>query len=126
MIIAIPTNGNLLSQHFGRCRTYTFFDVDVDAEKREISAERTEIPPAHEPGVLPAWIAEVGGSIVITGGMGPRAIQLFEQRGIQVVLGAPSVSPRQAAESFLAGDLQSGDSSCSHSDSDHSGEHHCR
>jgi len=124
MIIAIPTNGNLLSQHFGRCRTYSFFDVD--AENGEISAERTEIPPAHEPGVLPAWIAEVGGSVVITGGMGPRAIQLFEQRGIQIVLGAPSVSPREAAEAFMAGKLQTGDSSCSHSDSDHSGGHHCR
>ncbi len=124
MIIAIPTNGNLLSQHFGRCRTYTFFDIDE--ENRNISAERTEVPPAHEPGVLPAWIAEVGGSVVITGGMGPRAIQLFEQRGIQVVLGVPSVSPRQAAESFLAGNLQAGKSSCSHGDDDHGGGHHCR
>lgn len=124
MIIAIPTNGNLLSQHFGRCQTYTFFDIDD--ENRNITAERNEIPPAHEPGVLPAWIAEVGGSVVITGGMGPRAIQLFEQRGIQVVLGAPNVSPRQTAEAFLAGNLQTGDSSCSHPESDHGGGHHCR
>lgn len=124
MIIAIPTNGNQLSQHFGRCRTYTFFDVDT--ESREIVGERTEAPPDHQPGILPAWIAEMGGEIVITGGMGPRAIQLFEQRGIQVVLGAPSVSPRQAAESFLAGNLQTGDSSCTHSDNDHGGGQHCR
>ncbi|MEN8165794.1 MAG: NifB/NifX family molybdenum-iron cluster-binding protein [Acidobacteriota bacterium] len=124
MIIAIPTNGQTLSQHFGRCRTYTFFDVDSEAGN--IETERTEVPPAHQPGVLPAWIAEVGGSVVITGGMGPRAIQLFEQRGIQVVLGAPSVSPREAAEAFLAGNLQTGDSSCSHGDDEHGAGHHCR
>ena len=123
MIIAIPTNEKTLSQHFGRCRTYTFFDVDT--ESGNIDSERTEVPPAHEPGVLPAWIAEVGGSVVITGGMGPRAIQLFEQRGIQVVLGAPSVSPREAAEAFLADNLQTGDSSCNHSDDDHGAGHHC-
>jgi len=124
MIIAIPTNGNLLSQHFGRCQTYTFFDIDD--ESRKIEKERIEIPPAHQPGVLPAWIADAGGSVVITGGMGPRAIDLFEQRGIQVVLGAPSVSPRQAAEAFLADDLQTGDSNCDHSESDHAGGHHCQ
>jgi predicted Fe-Mo cluster-binding NifX family protein len=124
MIIAIPTNGQTLSQHFGRCQTYTFFDVDT--ENGSIESERTVVPPAHQPGVLPAWIAEVGGSVVITGGMGPRAIQLFEQRGIEVVLGAPSVSPRQAAESFLAGDLETGVSACDHTDHQNGGGHHCR
>lgn len=124
MIIAVPTNGQTLSQHFGRCQTYTFFNVD--AETGKIQSERIEIPPAHQPGVLPAWIADVGGTVVITGGMGPKAIQLFEQRGIEVVLGAPSVPPLEAAESFLKGSLQTGESSCSHGDHEDEGGHHCR
>ncbi len=118
MIIAVPTNGKQLSQHFGRCRTYTFFDVDPQA--REIVAERTVVPPPHQPGVLPAWIAEQGGTVVITGGMGPRAIDLFAARGVEVVLGAPSTSPREAAEAFLEGRLLTGPSSCDHD----SGSHH--
>lgn len=124
MIIAVPTNGQTLSQHFGRCQSYTFFNVD--GETGIIGAEKSEIPPAHQPGVLPAWVADVGGTVVITGGMGPKAIQLFEQRGIEVVLGAPSVSPREAVESFLSGDLRNGESSCTHGNSGDEGGHHCR
>lgn len=124
MIIAIPTDGQRLSQHFGRCQTYTLFNVD--GETGAIESERSVIPPAHQPGVLPAWVAEVGGTVVITGGMGPKAIQLFEQRGIEVVLGAPSVPPLEAVESFLRGDLQTGESSCSHGDHANEEGHHCR
>lgn len=124
MIIAVPTNGQTLSEHFGRCQSYTFFDVD--SETGEIASQRTEIPPAHQPGVLPAWIADAGGTVVITGGMGPKAIQLFEQRGIEVVLGAPIVSPVEAAKSFLNGDLKTGESSCTHAEQDDGGGHRCR
>ena len=124
MIVAIPVTEGRLSRHFGRCESYTFFEVEED--KKEIAGERTMIPPAHQPGVLPAWIAEQGGDVVITGGMGPRAIDLFRRNDIEVILGAPDLAPRQVVESFIDGSLRAGPSSCSHSDGPHGDGNRCR
>ncbi|MCD4750769.1 MAG: NifB/NifX family molybdenum-iron cluster-binding protein [Thermoanaerobaculales bacterium] len=123
MIIAIPVNENLLSQHFGRCQAYAFFEIED--QTREIVDEKSMVPPVHEPGVLPAWIAQQVGNVVITGGMGPRAIQLFQRSEIEVILGAPSLAPREIVESYLDGRLQTGQSSCDHGNSSHGSGPHC-
>ena len=52
--------------------------------------------------------------MIITGGMGPMAQQLFQQSGINVVLGSPAEAPDQVAAAYLAGTLQSGDNVCDH------------
>ncbi len=117
MLIAIPANESLLSQHFGRCQNYHFFEVDPEAKK--VLEEKVLVPPAHQPGVLPAWISKMGADVVVTGGMGPRAIQLFEENGVAVILGAPSIGVRQVVEGYLDGSLQLGTSSCDHGDGTH-------
>jgi len=121
MLIAIPANDSILSQHFGRCENYHFFDVDPDAGK--ILDEKIMIPPAHQPGVLPAWISQMGADLVMTGGMGPRAIQLFEAGGVKVLLGAPSIEVRKVLEAYLDGSLELGGSACDHDGPSH---HQCR
>lgn len=120
MLIAIPADGSILSQHFGRCQSYHFFKVDP--ESKSILEEQVRIPPPHEPGVLPAWVSQMGADLVVTGGMGPRAVQLFQESGVEVLLGAPSIEVRQVVESYLDGSLKSGDSSCDHNNG---GGHHC-
>jgi predicted Fe-Mo cluster-binding NifX family protein len=45
--------------------------------------------PGHQPGFLPAWLAEEEVSIVIAGGMGSRAQTLFNENRIEVVVGRP-------------------------------------
>jgi len=52
--------------------------------------------------------------IVIAGGMGPRAVELFRQNGIDVVLGAQESDPEQAVLSHLNGVLSTGDNVCDH------------
>jgi ATP-binding protein involved in chromosome partitioning len=83
MKIAMPIAGDKLCLHFGHCEKFYFFDVDE--QTREISSVETMVPPPHEPGLLPRLLHEKGVNLVLAGGMGARAQQLFAQKGIRVV-----------------------------------------
>jgi predicted Fe-Mo cluster-binding NifX family protein len=52
--------------------------------------------------------------MVIAGGMGMRAQQLFGQYGISVVTGAPGLEPRAVAQQWLDGTMVTGDNICDH------------
>jgi len=108
MRIAIPTEGGVLAGHFGRCQHFTFFDVK---DSRVVYLSQAQ-PPAHEPGVIPRWLAQQGAKMIIAGGMGVRAQQIFNQYGIQVLLGAPCLDPQAIVEKYLAGTLQTGENVC--------------
>jgi predicted Fe-Mo cluster-binding NifX family protein len=112
MRIAIPLTQGTLSPHFGHCEEFALVDVDEQA-KRVTNINRLQ-PPAHEPGVLPRWLAEQKANIIIAGGMGQRAQQLFAQNGIDVVLGASANTPEQLAHSYLLGTLETGENICDH------------
>ncbi|NOZ78396.1 MAG: ATPase [Acidobacteria bacterium] len=112
MRIAIPLQDGVLSAHFGRCQAYAF--IDANSDTKTLARQTVITSPPHEPGALPVWIAEHGADVVITGGMGPRAIELFERHGVEVVLGAPSDEPGKVAESFLRGELTTTGSICDH------------
>jgi predicted Fe-Mo cluster-binding NifX family protein len=54
---------------------------------------------------VPGFIREQGADVMLTGGMGRRAISLFEQYGVQAVTGA-SGTVRRSLEQYLGGALQ--------------------
>jgi ATP-binding protein involved in chromosome partitioning len=112
MRIAIPITNGLLAQHFGHCAHFAFIDVDTTAKKVLGSAQ--EAAPEHEPGLLPRWLRERGVTVVIAGGMGPRARTLFAQAGIEVLTGAESREPEVIAGDYLNGALVTGANSCDH------------
>ena len=107
--IAIAQDGSLVSQHFGHCMSYALFNFEDGKMTRLPDLES----PGHEPGKLPRLLAAEGVNIVIAGGMGPRAIDLFVENGIEVILGV-SGDLGCAAEAFANGTLTAGTSSCSH------------
>lgn len=111
MIIAIPVVNEQLSQHFGHCQYFMFFHVD---NEKNITETENKIPPPHEPGVLPKWLAGEKADVIITGGMGMHAQQLFNNYGVRVVLGAESGDPLQVAQDWLKGKLHTGDNACDH------------
>ena len=90
--IVIPCEDGLVASHFGHARQCAFFRVDE--QSGEIHEERVLDAPPHEPGRLPAWIAQEGGQVVLAGGMGGRAVQLFGQQGIEVIVGIQADSLR--------------------------------
>ena len=71
--------------HFGHCEQFALVDVDEDGPQAA-EAPRSLTPPPHEPGLLPRWLHEQGADVVIAGGMGQRAQQLFAQSGIRVLV----------------------------------------
>jgi len=112
MKIAIPLANGILSMHFGHCEQFALIDVDP-AEKKILGRKDLEAPP-HEPGLLPTWLAEQGATMIIAGGMGQRAQELFKQRGIHVMVGAPSETPERLVAAYLDGTLQTGANVCDH------------
>ena len=112
MRIAIPLANGKLAMHFGHCERFALVDVDT-VEKKITSREDIEAPP-HQPGLLPPWLAERGVTMIIAGGMGQRALGLFAEQGIQVVLGAAAETPERLVSDYLAGVLQAGENVCDH------------
>lgn len=112
MRIAIPITDGVLSLHFGHCEKFAVIDVEKD--KSRITDCRFLSPPAHEPGVLPRWLAEQNVELIIAGGMGSRAQQLFEQNGIKVLCGAAPAGPQQLVEQYLKDELSVGENICDH------------
>ncbi len=112
MLIAIPTAEGKLAMHFGHCEKFALIDVDIESKK--ILSEDSDVPPPHEPGGLPRWLAEKGANIIIAGGMGQRAQDMFTSNGIKVVIGAPAIEPRLIAEQYLSDSLEIGDNVCDH------------
>jgi predicted Fe-Mo cluster-binding NifX family protein len=112
MRIAIPLADGKLCMHFGHCERFALIDVDP-ATRKIAGCEDVQAPP-HQPGLLPPWLAERGAKLVIAGGMGQRAIALFNQQGIEVIVGAPSLAPESLVEEYLAGRLQTGQNVCDH------------
>ncbi len=112
MRIAIPVTNGRVSSHFGHCEQFAIIDVDTDDKK--IKSQQLLIPPPHEPGLLPEWLSELSVALVITGGMGQRAKQLFTQNNIDVIVGAPDNTPQELVLQYLAGQLQCGENVCDH------------
>ena len=111
MKIAISTDGDYVSAHFGRCSQYTLVEIEGD----KVLTRELINNPGHQPGFLPGFLAERGVNCVITGGMGPRAQSLFAQQGIETVVGV-SGKVDEVIEKFLKGELEGGESLCQHGD----------
>jgi predicted Fe-Mo cluster-binding NifX family protein len=112
MRIAIPVTDGKLSAHFGHCEEFAV--VDVDEQTREIENVAKLLPPAHEPGVLPKWLSEQKTDVIIAGGMGQRAQQLFAQNNIKVVVGASDRPPEELVSAYLNNTLETGSNICDH------------
>ena len=117
---AIPVEGKVLSAHFGHCQGFAF----VDVENNVITKMTVLDPPEHQPGTYPKWVAQNQATDVIAGGMGPMAVNLFNEAGINVFVGAPVLSPEVLVNKFLSGDLQLNANYCDHDSDDHQHGHH--
>ncbi len=110
--IAIPIIDGRLCAHFGHCQMFALVDVDEDA--KTIIKRDDQVPPPHEPGVLPRWLAENKVNLIIAGGMGQRAHQLFKAQDIGVIVGAPADTPEELIKKYLDKSLVTGVNLCDH------------
>lgn len=110
MKIAMPIAKGRLTSHFGHAAEFAF----VVVENGKIRRKEVLAPPPHQPGVLPQWLQALGVHVIIAGGIGQKALALFEQNGITVVPGAPSLSPDELVGQYLANALVTGKNVCDH------------
>ncbi len=95
---------SVVSPHFGRCPYFVLVDVEGH-EVKSVHAVPNPYYGHHQPGQVPGFIHSQGANVMLTGGMGRRAIAFFQQYGIQAVTGA-SGTVRRALEQYLGGGLQ--------------------
>jgi len=110
MRVAVSADDNngldsVVSPHFGRCPYYILADIE-DQEVKQVNAVANPYYDHHQPGQVPGFIHSQGAGVMLTGGMGRRALALFEQYGVEAVTGA-SGTVRHALEGYLGGKLRS-------------------
>jgi predicted Fe-Mo cluster-binding NifX family protein len=108
MRIAVSADQNkglesIVSPHFGRCPYYVLADVEGRIIRR-VTSTANPFYQNHQPGQVPAFIKGQGADVIITGGMGRRALASFEHSDIEPVTGAVG-SVAYALEEYLAGRL---------------------
>ncbi len=110
IVFAVPTAEGKLCAHFGHCDQFAL----VETENGKIQGTSMHTPPPHEPGVLPNWLHQQGANVIIAGGMGARAQQIFSENGIKVVTGASVDFPEALVTQYLSNTLATGDNLCDH------------
>ncbi len=110
MRIAIPTTDGRLTEHFGRCEAVTI--ADCDEAEASINALRVLGAPAHEHGVLPRWLKQLGVNVVIAGNMGVRAQAHLERLEIRAITGAPVDTADALVRAYLNDSLLQAPHTC--------------
>lgn len=102
MKIALPKDGVMLNQHFGRSEEFAIVTIDgMDiVGLKEISTQDLQ----HNHRGLSDMLAKEGVSLVIASGMGEGAYNALKEKGIRIVRGA-SGSIRDVVQKYLDGEL---------------------
>lgn len=111
----------LMSGHFGRCPYYTMVDVEKD-EIKKVHVIENPYADKHIPGKVPYFIREQNANVMIAGGMGPMAIDLFSSFGIEVYTGV-SGKVKDVLEAYFRGEVK-GTVACAHDHKDSFGHGH--
>lgn len=112
MKIALPKDGEMLNQHFGRSKCFAIVDIDQGRENKvvhtkEVSTEGLQ----HNHEGLADLLENEGVSVVIAGGMGENAYNALEEKGVGVVKGA-SGKIEDIMQKYLQGDLVNKETTC--------------
>lgn len=107
MRVAISTDGDFVSAHFGRCPSFTL----VDIENGKVTKRTEVVNPGHQPGAIPQFLHRKGVNYIIAGGMGMRAASFFEEYSIKAIVGV-SGKIDDVVEQLKKNTLEGGESLC--------------
>ncbi|MGO5051053.1 NifB/NifX family molybdenum-iron cluster-binding protein [Lachnospiraceae bacterium LCP25S3_G4] len=107
MKIAVASEEKMTTTHFGHCNNFNIYEI----ENAKIVKEESIPNPGHKPGFLPNYLYKLGVNVIISGGMGSGAVDIFHERGIEVIIGASGES-RACVLAYLDGKLKSTGSIC--------------
>ncbi len=107
MKIAVASDRSMVTEHFGHCEAFNIYE----AEDGKIVRSESVPNPGHKPGFLPNFLNDMGVKVIISGGMGGGAVNIFNEKGIEVIVGARG-SAEAAVKDYLEGNLQSTGTIC--------------
>ncbi len=107
MKIAVASEETMVTGHFGHCINFNIYEV----EENKIVKSESILNPGHKPGFLPNFLNDMGVKVIISGGMGAGAIEIFNEKNIEVITGATGEA-KKAVEAYLEGNLKSTGSVC--------------
>ncbi len=109
--ISFPTSDKVtVDAHFGHTKEFVIYTV----KNNEVTDVVYLTPPLHKPGILPEFLGQQEVDVMITGGMGQMAVDLFQRQNIDVILGAKGRIDVNLNE-YLGGFLTTQGSVCDHS-----------
>lgn len=110
MKIAVPLQRGRFCTHFGGAEAFALYTINL--ADRAIGERSLEAPPEHGRGVYPVWLRQQGVTVVLAGGMGPRAAAMLSQFGVDVVLGVEGGDPEDLVRRYLDGTIESSGTPC--------------
>jgi predicted Fe-Mo cluster-binding NifX family protein len=104
-ISAETENGleSIVAHHFGSCPYFALVDLD-ETEVKNMQVVANPFYSTHQPGQVPEFIHQQGADVMISGGMGRRALQFFQEYKIETATGATG-SVQSAVTAYLNGQL---------------------
>jgi len=106
--VAIACDKGNVSQHFGHCEEFVIYEI----EGKEIKRREIVKNPGHIPGFLPKFLKGKNVDVVIVGGIGARALELFKSEGIKVISNVFG-NEDDVIQKFLKGELEETSEPCS-------------
>ncbi|MFA0821801.1 MAG: NifB/NifX family molybdenum-iron cluster-binding protein [Methanomethylovorans sp.] len=127
MKICVPSMGKTgledqVGQHFGKVLNYIMYDTETS----EVSILPNTSEHNGGVGLPPELMSKNGVDIMLCGGLGTKAVAMFEQYGIEVFVGAQGTI-QNALDAWKDGKLQKANmnNACtSHEHDDHHSHHH--
>ena len=107
MKIAVASENDMVTEHFGHCINFNIYETENDKIVKSESIPN----PGHKPGFLPVFLHDQGVNVIISGGMGGGAVDIFNEKNIEVIVGARGEA-KVAAQQYLQGLLKSTGSVC--------------
>jgi len=104
--ISVETNDGLesiVAHHFGRCPYFALVDLN-ETEVKNVQVIANPFYAGHQPGQVPGFIHEQKADVMLSGGMGGRAIQFFQQYGVNTATGATG-TVQTAVDAYLNNQL---------------------
>ncbi|MFA5629452.1 MAG: NifB/NifX family molybdenum-iron cluster-binding protein [Dehalococcoidales bacterium] len=121
MKFAIPVVNGLLSSHWGQASDFLIIEV---GDNKQIIGKETMTVTEHDCQGTPMAIAQKGVNVVLAGGMGMGPRSVFENNGVEVVMGVTETDPETAVVKYLYHRLERGDNVCGHGDTECGGHGH--
>ncbi|MCT4508720.1 MAG: NifB/NifX family molybdenum-iron cluster-binding protein [Tepidibacter sp.] len=107
MKIAVASDNKIVSGHFGHCEGFRVYEAEGNKVLKSEFVEN----PGHRPGFLPVFLKELNVNVIIAGGMGATAQDLFRENNIEVVVGASGLTD-ESVQNYIDGSLKSTNSVC--------------